>query len=253
MDIEHSVTLSLTGKESLLTAVFNPVLNLSSHVYEIALLNLFTYNSIPNITSTNNNFYFYNFIGDLEILDKVTLKHGTYELHDIFSELLREIDAYNSKNDNNNSTNKKKIRVQVQISYNKTLSRCQIKSNVVMDFKLENSIGSVLGFAKTEIDKNTLHTAEHAVNIQSVNVLCVDCNISGGSFHNGEPTHTLHQFWPVVPPGYKIVETPNSPIYMSVVARYVSELSVAIRDQDGNLVDFDGEEITVRLHLRKIR
>ncbi|XP_049782810.1 uncharacterized protein LOC126184463 [Schistocerca cancellata] len=70
MDIEHGVTLSLTGKEPLLTAVFNPALNLSSHVYEIALLNLFTYNSIPNITSANNNFYFYNYLNDVEILDK---------------------------------------------------------------------------------------------------------------------------------------------------------------------------------------
>ena len=69
-----SLTLTLIGTTSILTASYFPVLDLSNGEYELGLANFETYNAISNVTSTNNNFYF-------DTDDKViTIPEGSYEL-----------------------------------------------------------------------------------------------------------------------------------------------------------------------------
>ena len=69
-----SLTLTLTGTTSILTASYFPALDLSNGEYELGLTNFETYNAIPNVTSTNNKFYF-------DADDKIiTIPERSYEL-----------------------------------------------------------------------------------------------------------------------------------------------------------------------------
>ncbi|KAL6263083.1 hypothetical protein P5V15_005884 [Pogonomyrmex californicus] len=69
-----SLSLSFTGKSSVLTACYFPALDLSDDDYELGLTNFETYNTIPNINSTNNKFYY-------DDDDKtIVIPEGSYEL-----------------------------------------------------------------------------------------------------------------------------------------------------------------------------
>jgi hypothetical protein len=67
---------------------------------------------------------------------------------------------------------------------------------------------------------------------------------------NNKPVHTIHEFSPDVLPGYKINEVPKNIIYLPLNTNSISSVTLELVDQDGNLIDFRGETITIRLHLR---
>jgi hypothetical protein len=73
--------------------------------------------------------------------------------------------------------------------------------------------------------------------------------IVSGSYKNGEKVHVTHEFFPSVPQGYKIIESPLNVIYLPINTKQLNEITIKITDQDGILVNFIEE---VRLHLRRI-
>lgn len=96
------------------------------------------------------------------------------------------------------------------------------------------------------------HSSELLVNILAVNAIHVECNITTGAYMNEQRVHTIHEFFPVVPPGYKITELPTHVIYHPLTVQTISYLQLRIIDQDGLLVNFRGEVITVRLHIKSV-
>lgn len=101
-----------------------------------------------------------------------------------------------------------------------------------------------------EPDKST--SGNFPVAILSVNAICIECNIATGSFLNGIPVHIIHQFFPTVSPGYKIVEGPVQPIYYPVPVKAITNITVRILDENGELINFRDKIRTIRLHLRKV-
>lgn len=69
-----SYTLSLSGNKSIISADYFPPIILNGS-YECGLVELQTFNSIPNIDHTNNRFHY----GD----DFVELPTGSYEIDDL--------------------------------------------------------------------------------------------------------------------------------------------------------------------------
>ena len=62
--------------------------------------------------------------------------------------------------------------------------------------------------------------------------------------------HAIHTLFPAVPPGYKIIEIPTQVIYLPITVHTIDNIQLRIVDQDGNFVNFRGEIITIRLHIK---
>lgn len=230
-----SFTLTLTSNSSLLHASFYPEIELDERFnYSCSLLDFYTYNSIPNIHEDNNKLHYsINKDGPNEI---ITIPVGSYEIDKIGAHLEKE---FRNRN------------IMFHSYANINTMKCKIESDVTIDFTQPNTIGSVFGFSKRKLIADSLHTSDKVVNIQTVNSIRIDCDLTTGSFHNGLSTHTIYEFSPTVDPGYKINEQPRHLIYLPVIRKSISEINISIIDQDGRLIDFRGERITCRIHIKR--
>ena len=223
-----SFTLTLSGMSSVLEAhYFPPIELLPLKNYTLGLVELLTFNSIPNIDEGKNKFY----VGGKVI----TIPTGSYEIEDIENYLQKILSTH-------------EISISLQPNNNTLCS--QIKCNRQIDFGPEDSIGHLLGFTPRILAANVTHTSDLPVTILKVNSLRVECNITTGAYINGQRVHTIHEFFPAVPPGYKIVEVPSHVIYLPITVQAIDYIQLKLVDQDGQLVNLRGEVITIRLHIK---
>ena len=198
--------------------------------YECALTDFHSYNSIPNVDDFNNIFH----IGEHVI--KIPI--GSYELNDIVDYIKHTYKQYCPEN-------------KIDIEANNNTMQVRVKSSKdPIYFNKDNTIGKLFGFNKKILAPNQDHYSDLPVNIFIVNILRVECSIVVNTYTNNSQAHTLHEFAINVPPGYKIVEIPRNLIYLPVNCREISSLTLRIVDQNGDLINFRGEEITTRIHLR---
>jgi hypothetical protein len=90
------------------------------------------------------------------------------------------------------------------------------------------------------------------VDINQINIIRVECNIIDRTYINGEHAHILHEFSIDVSPGYKLIQVPQNVIYLPINVKRISLLSIRLLDQNSNLINFRGETVTVRLHLKPV-
>lgn len=235
-----SYTVSITDTSSTLRSTLFPALRLHrGKLWEAALLDMTTFNSIPNITEgVNNKLHYYKIKpsdGNTTLPEELSLPTGSYEIDDI-NKVIQELIGKEN----------------IEIKGNNTTLKTEISSKYYIDFSKDGSIGELLGFPKTSnvLEADQTHTGEKTVNIIKVNTVDITCNIVHGSYRNGENHHILHTFYPSAPPGFKIVERPHNLVYLPLNTTYISDIVLNILDQDGDTIDFRGETITVRLHIR---
>lgn len=237
-----SYTVSLVGTTSTLRSILFPALRLhKGKQWEAALLDFTTYNSIPNIAEgVNNKFHYYtekNKDGNYLHHKEITLPTGSYEIDDICKLIQSSLGKENISIEGNNNTLK-----------------TEIKSKFYIDFSKEHSVGGLLGFPLSTkiLEANVAHTSSNNISIITLNTIDITCNIIQGSYRDGENQHILHTFYPSVPPGFKIIERPQNLVYLPLNTSYVSDIVLNVLDQDGNTVDFRGETITIRIHIRSV-
>lgn len=231
--VTMSITLTLTGNSSTLGADYFPQIELDRE-YECGLVDLQTYHSFPNIDYSNNLFHIDNLVIEIPV--------GSYELNDISEYLNKEL-AKIPYNENDGAS-------EIFLYANNNTLNSMLVSTKNVYFNKERSVGALLGFSKRELDANILQTSDLPVNINKVNTIRVECNIITGSYSNGKKSHVLHEFSPMTEPGYKIVEVPKNVIYLPMNVKTISTLIVKLVDQDGDTINFRGEQITIRLHLK---
>lgn len=279
-----SFTLTFSGQQSILHSDYFPPIELDPHYeYVCGLVDFQTYNSIPNITKSNNAFYYIDIFNEIKrnedeflemnganaiplslsmekedetifeqtalvnpkiiknivpsVLKKISIPVGSYEIGDIIEYITNKMQE-----------DGKHITIQV----NKNTLKTEIHSEVDIDFTREDSIGSLLGFDKIFLKKDTTYEATKPVNIFKVNTIRIECDLIMGAYINDTSSHTIHEFYPTVSAGYKIVQVPNNVIYLPVSRNTIRSIYIKIVDQDSNLIDFRGETITCRIHIKRL-
>nr|DAC81339.1 TPA_asm: penton [Megastigmus wasp adintovirus] len=226
----ESLTLSLSGTSSVLETHYFPPIELDhTKSYVLGLVELLTFNSIPNVDRGQNKFYVNN-----EVIEIPT---GSYEIEDIERTLQESL---------------KSKEIKISIKPNNNTLRSVINCSHQIDFQPMDSIGRLLGFTQRLLPPYINHVSDMPVSILKVNALRVECNITSGAYINQNKVHTIHEFFPAVPPGYKIIEVPKQIIYLPISVRVIDYLQLRIVDQDGDLVNLRGEVITIRLHIKKV-
>lgn len=227
--MSDSLILTLTGNSSELQARFFPPIELSENKqYVIGLVELLTFNSIPNVDANNNKFH----LVDDEV---VTIPVGSYELEDIANYLKSVLEPRG---------------VILTLKANNNTLQGIVKCNREIDFRPSDSIASILGFKPQVLVADREHVSDLPVAILKINCLRVECNIATGAYINGQRVRTLHEFFPAVPPGYKIIEAPSQVIYLPLSVNCIDHLQVRVVDQDGDSINFRGEILTIRLHIK---
>jgi len=106
--------------------------------------------------------------------------------------------------------------------------RSHVYSDHAIDFRPDDSIGCLLGFAPRVLRAKETHHSVFPIAILTINAIRVECNITGVSYINGEKAHTIHDFFPVVPAGFKIIEIPAYPIYLPINVSSVHHLQLRL-------------------------
>lgn len=221
-----SFTCTLSGNSSILKADYFPPIELrNNRQYVLGLVELITFNSIPNIDERNNKFYVNNKV--------YSINEGTYELQDLETYL-------------------RSLGIEIKMQPNMNTLRCELKCNKEVNFKPADSIGSLLGFLPKRLPANETHYSDKPVKILRFNTVRVICNLTNDSYINNQQCHSIYEFYPTVGKGFKIVQTPSQIIYYRVATRVIDKLELRIVDEEGNLINFRGETITIRLHIKAV-
>lgn len=245
-----SLTVSFTGKSSVLRADFFPEISLDPYAdYCCALLDFTTYNSIPNIIEGKNNEFKFKKEKtkagggkNAEYEEKtIELPTSMYEIEDILKYLRSELNA---------------MKVSLTYDISEASSTVQISFDPEIIW-LGGTLLNVIGF-KNDNNSRTFkskwkYRSDHIAKITDIDVIRIECDIISGSYINGKLCHTIHQFSNCkVAPGYKFIEVPRHIVYLPIKERQLRSIQISVVDQDGNLVDFRGEQISCRIHIKKI-
>ena len=236
----------VSGNTTEFTTKFNPPIRLGSDSnYEVALANLETYYSFPNINETNNVFRYSADRGSTWI--NIKINTGSYEIEDLNEEIQLQLKLKGHYDRVNNHP-------YITISAKESALRSVLEinnSNYRVDFNTPNSVSTVLGF-NGRIYSDGYHESENIVNILTLNSILVEIDIINGSYVNGRQEPVIYSFFPNVAPGFKIVELPLNLVNLPVCGSNISSLTVRLKDQDGKLLDLRGETITMRFHMRQL-
>ncbi len=220
--------------------------SLNAAGYEIALLRLEMFYSFPNINSSNNSIRI-SIDSGKNWLD-IQIPTGCYDIEGINDALQRLLPE---------KSNDGKVKVPyVVLSSNKNTLKCVLeitKDSTIVDFEIDNSIRSVLGFEAKKYKGGQRYESENKVNILSVNSILVHCDVINPSCVNGMLAPVIYNFSPNVSPAERIISQPQHIIYVPLTMSVIPSMTVWITDQNGKILDLRGEELTITFHIRKRR
>lgn len=244
--VGENMSIVVSAQTTDWTTAFSPPLFLDpKRKFEMALINLETYNSIPNVTSSNNTFVYTPDSGTT--WKTITMPEGSYEVTQINAEIQRQLET-------NGDWNAGSSTHYISVGANTSTLRAFIEiTNASYQVDLTSStIRTTLGF-NAQIISSGYHEGENPVDILKVNSILVNCDLISGSFLSGSTQPVIYSFFPNVSPGYKIVESPNNLVYLPVsCAGSIHRVRVWLTDQDNAQLNLRDETVTIRFHLRSV-
>ena len=243
---KKSFQVIVSGNQSSFNTLFYPKIELNEKkVYEIALVNLETFYSFPNIDDSNNIFVYSHDRG--QTWTKIKIPTGSYEIGDLNQTIRFEMEKVGHYDEVNQESY-----INIAANSNTLKTILIIGKDYQVDFNQPNNLSKVLGFTGKKYIEG-FHESEKPVNILSINSIFVNIDIIDGSYVNGKTKNTIYSFFPDVAPGFKIIESPVNLVYLPILPYTIQNLNLSITDQDENLLNLRGEKLTARFHIREAR
>ena len=242
--------LIIMDKSSHEEYLFQP-LQTNNKQFKIAITFLTGYNGIFNVTDKNNKFYFYENFSESSDWSVISISPGAYEIESLNNEFKRIVieegyfkqSTYPFKIKANFSTLGSIIEISSANSNNRSF----------IDFRPNDSIRDLLGFKPKILDLE-YNLSDHPVDILSFDNIFLECNIAKGIIFKGKRSGIIHNFTMDVDPGYKYIEKFRGGVqwYMMESKDIISSICFKLKNENGNLVSFNGQSVTFRLSIKEV-
>ena len=226
--------------------LFQP-LQTNNKEFKIAVTFLTGYNGIFIITNSNNEFYFKKTITDEDGFIQITIRPGAYEIEALDKELKRisiSEEHYTQAN----------YPFKIKPNFSTLGSIIEISSQgPIISFMFDDSIRDLLGFnARTLYEEYNL--SPDPVDIISFNIIFIETDIVKAMTFKGKRSGIIMNFTMSVSPGYKYNCRFEGGVqwYMMESKDIISSISFKLKNEDGDLVSFNGQSLSFRLSIRKI-
>ena len=225
--------------------LFNP-LQTNNKQFKIAITFLTGYNGIFNVTNSNNKFYILKSITDDDHI-QITIPPGAYEIESLNNEIKRIIidqEHYTEAN----------YPFTIKPNFSTLGSIIEISTQgPVITFVPDDSIRDLLGFNKTATFEE-YNLSPHPVDIISFDNIFIETDIAKGMIFRGKRSGIIHNWSMNVNPGYKFVERFAGGVtwYMMESKDIISSICFKLKNENGNIVSFNGQSITFRLSIKEI-
>ena len=177
---------------------------------------------------------------------RVSLERGAYEIEHINKAIVNELVKLGVKSP------EKCFELDADISTFKSI--ISLTSGWKVSFNTEFSIAPLLGFSVTDVLSTPgLHKSKNIVQIQRFSSLLFLTNVSEPSLLNDRYTPYLYIHSLNTPPGFNICTSVEKVVYKRLTTNILSHIKIWLQSEKGELVDFNGEQLTVELNLLRRR
>ena len=214
--------------------------------FKIAVTFLSGYKGIFNVTNRNNKFYFKKNLIDEEFI-QIRIPEGAYEIESLDNEIKRILidkEYYTETN----------YPFSIKPNFSTLGSIIEIKpQGPIIGFVFDNSIGNLLGFRETILWEQ-YNISPNPVDILSFDNIFIEGDIAQGMIFEGKRTSIIHNFTMDVDPGYKYIEKFRGGVlwYMIESKDIISSINFELKNENRNLVSFNGQSVTFRLSIKEI-
>ena len=258
--MSHDITLSFDtstlkphqGTPTDFTVEFQRPIDLGSLLYSVSLVKLATWYSIYNFSSVEHSNTIFNIDDGTDNVD-ITIPNGIYSFEDFNSyitpAIISEFGSEVVKFEVNDNTGK----FVITLAANVTLI---ISNGSASNFGLVDRY--VDGWDKTSVSYSaggsgqvieSTFTPQWTNGIQSMNL---ECDLTSNSSLNGKSSSIIAQFAPRGAPFGSIIFEPKNLVFSQVNKKNFNRIRIKLTDQSGNLIDLNGENMSLMLIIRKM-
>ena len=215
--------------------------------FKIAITFLYAYNGIFNVTNSNNKFYFTKSITDDDHYIMITIPPGAYEIESLDDDIKRIIiDDMHFTSEN--------YPFQIKPNFSTLGSIIEISNQEsAISFRPDDTIGSLLGFNKRTIYEE-YNLSDNPVDILSFDNIFIETDIAQGMIFKGRRSGIIFIFTMDVDPGYKYIHKFRGGIqcYMMELKDIISSICFKLKNENIQIVSFNGQSATFRLSIKEI-
>ena len=214
--------------------------------FKIAITFLSGYKGIFNIIDSNNKFYFKKAIQDEDFI-QIRVPPGAYEIESLDDEIRRIIIHKGHYTEGN-------YPFRIKPNFSTLGSIVEITSpGPQISFVFDDSIGTLLGFNEILV-WGKYNLSDNPVDILSFDNIFLECDIAQGMIFKGRKSNIIHNFTMDVDPGYKYIEKFRGGVqwYMMESKDIISGICFKLKNENGNLVSFNGQSVTFRLSIKEV-